>query len=110
MASTNEPADPLAKGTIATAKQAWSDLFVWKQRVVVTNDYGEEYTEWQEPESLKNPFSLLAQLSAKDWLFFIVGFCAWSADAFDVSEFRVQSALELHCIKHRVLGLHMSEH
>jgi len=91
MASTNEPADPLAKGTLATAKQAWSDLFVWKQRVVVTNDYGEEYTEWQSPEPLKNPFSLLAQLSAKDWLFFIVGFCAWSADAFDFHALSIQT-------------------
>ncbi|KAF2678904.1 major facilitator superfamily transporter [Lentithecium fluviatile CBS 122367] len=91
MTSTNEPADPLAKGTLATAKQAWKDLFIWKQRVVVTNDYGEEHTEWQAPEPMKNPISLMAQLSAKDWLYFVVGFCAWSADAFDFHALSIQT-------------------
>ena len=43
--SGNRPADPLAKGTFATAKQAWSDLFKWDQRVVVRNEYGEETTK-----------------------------------------------------------------
>ena len=91
MATTNEPADPVAKGIIPTAKQAWADLFIWKQRVVVTNDFGESHTEWQSPEPLKNPFSLLAQLGAKDWLFFIVGFCAWTADAFDFHALSIQT-------------------
>ena len=91
MASTNEPADPIAKGTLATAKQSLSDLFKWKQRVVVTNEFGETYTEWQSPEPLKNPISLFAQLSAKDWLFFIVGFCAWTADAFDFHALSIQT-------------------
>jgi putative sialic acid transporter len=87
----NEPADPIAKGTFATAKQAWSDLFKWKQRVVVTNEAGETYTEWQSPEPMKNPISLLAQLSAKDWLFFVVGFAAWTADAFDFHALSIQT-------------------
>ncbi|KAF2006420.1 carboxylic acid transport protein-like protein [Amniculicola lignicola CBS 123094] len=91
MSTTNEPADPLAKGTFATAKQAWSDLFKWKQRVVVTNEFGEEHTEWQDPEPLKNPFSLFAQLKAKDWLYFIVGFLAWTADAFDFHALSIQT-------------------
>ncbi|KAF2795119.1 carboxylic acid transport protein [Melanomma pulvis-pyrius CBS 109.77] len=91
MASTNEPADPIAKGTIATAKQSLRDLFIWKQRVVVTNDFGETYTEWQSPEPLKNPFTLFAQLSAKDWVFFIVGFLAWMADAFDFHALSIQT-------------------
>ena len=91
MSSVNEPADPIAKGTLATAKQAWKDLFIWKQRVVVRNEYGEEHTEWQSPEPLKNPISLMAQLSAKDWLFFVVGFCAWSADAFDFHALSIQT-------------------
>jgi hypothetical protein len=64
--TANEPADPIAKGILPTARQAWSDLFKWKQRVVVTNDFGEEHTEWQKPEPLKNPISLMAQLSARD--------------------------------------------
>lgn len=90
MQSTNEPADPVAKGVLATAKQSWADLFIWKQRVVVTNEFGESHAEWQTPAPLRNPFSLLAQLSAKDWLFFLVGFCAWSADAFDFHALSIQ--------------------
>ncbi|KAH7092620.1 carboxylic acid transport protein [Paraphoma chrysanthemicola] len=91
MASTNRPADPLAKGTFATAKQGFRDLFVWDQRVVVTNDYGEEHCEWQRPEPLKNPISLFAQLRLKDWLYFIVGFLAWTADAFDFHALSIQT-------------------
>lgn len=79
----NEPADPIAKGIIPTAKQSFKDLFIWKQRVAVTNDYGEVHCEWQKPEPLKNPISLMAQLSAKNWLFFLCGFFAWTADAFE---------------------------
>lgn len=89
--SENRPADPLAKGTFATAKQAWSDLFKWDQRVVVTNAYGEQVCEWQKPERLKNPFSLLAQLALKDWAYFLVGFFAWTADAFDFHALSIQT-------------------
>jgi hypothetical protein len=88
---TDVPADPIAKGTLATAKQSLRDLFIWKQRVVVTNDYGESTTVWQTPEPLKNPISLLAQLGAKDWLFFLVGFFAWTADAFDFHALSIQT-------------------
>lgn len=91
MATSYEPADPIAKGIIPTAKQAWKDLFIWKQRVVVTNEQGETHTEWQSPEPLKNPISLLAQLSGKDWLYFVVGFSAWTADAFDFHALSIQT-------------------
>lgn len=64
--TANEPADPIAKGIIPTAKQAWGDLFIWKQRVVVTNDFGESHCEWQTPTPLENPFKLMAQLGARD--------------------------------------------
>lgn len=87
----NEPADDLAKGVFATAKQSWKDLFVWKQRVVVTNGYGETRCEWQEPDRFKNPISLFAQLSLKDWIFFIVGWLAWTADAFDFHALSIQT-------------------
>ena len=66
MSTPNEQADPIAKGVIPTALQNLSDLLVWKQRVIVTNDFGEETCEWQSPEPLKNPFGLLTQLSARD--------------------------------------------
>ena len=42
MSTPNEPADPIAKGVIPTALQNLSDLLVWKQRVIVKNDFGEE--------------------------------------------------------------------
>ena len=86
-----EPADPIAKGIIPTIKQSWKDLFIWKQRVVVTNDLGEEHTEWRSPEPLPNPFTLFAALSLRDWVFFIVGFSAWTADAFDFHALSIQT-------------------
>lgn len=89
--SVNEPAEPIASGIIPVAKQSLGDLFKWKQRVTITNEYGETTTEWQSPEPLKNPFSLMAQLSARDWLFFVVGFCAWTADAFDFHALSIQT-------------------
>ncbi|KAH8177118.1 major facilitator superfamily protein [Sarocladium implicatum] len=87
----NEPADPLAKGILPTAKQSWKDLFIWKQRVVVSNAYGETRCEWKQPDRFINPFSLFAQLSWKDWLFFLVGLAAWTADAFDFHALSIQT-------------------
>lgn len=91
METTHEPADPVAKGIIPTASQSIRDLFTWKQRVVVTNPDGESSCEWAKPIPLKNPISLMAQLSAKDWVFFIVGFSAWTADAFDFHALSIQT-------------------
>ncbi|KAL7919161.1 MFS general substrate transporter [Trichoderma austrokoningii] len=87
----HEPADDLAKGVIATAKQSFKDLFVWKQRVVVTNAYGETRCEWHAPDRIQNPISLFAQLSARDWNFFLVGWLAWTADAFDFHALSIQT-------------------
>jgi MFS family permease len=87
----NEPADPLAKGIIPTMRQSIKDLFIWKQRVVVSNEYGETRCEWQEPDRIKNPIGLFAQLSLKDWTFFIVGLLAWTADAFDFHALSIQT-------------------
>lgn len=92
MSSTHsEPADPLAKGILPTIKQSWKDLFIWKKRVVVSNAYGETRCEWQEPDRFINPFSLFAQLSWRDWMFFLVGFLAWTADAFDFHALSIQT-------------------
>ncbi|KAL4861402.1 hypothetical protein BDV12DRAFT_67136 [Aspergillus spectabilis] len=90
MSSHNEPADPIPDGILATAKQSWGDLFKWRQRVVITNEQGETYAEWQDPESFKNPISLFMLLSARDWLFFLVGLIAWTADAFDFHALSIQ--------------------
>lgn len=86
-----EIAEPIAKGTFASAKQSFGDLFKWKQRVEITNEYGETLTVWQKPAPLKNPISLLAMLSAKQWLFFLVGLAAWTADAFDFHALSIQT-------------------
>ncbi|KAL4892094.1 major facilitator superfamily domain-containing protein [Aspergillus ambiguus] len=91
MSTANEPADPIPDGVLATAKQAWGDLFKWKQRVEVTNEYGETHAEWQDPEPVKNPISLFLQLGARDWLFFLVGLVAWTADAFDFHALSIQT-------------------
>ncbi|KAJ6779310.1 hypothetical protein PWT90_02493 [Aphanocladium album] len=87
----NEPADDLAQGIIPTARQSFRDLFIWKQRVVVSNAYGETRCEWQQPDRFQNPISLFAQLTPKAWLFFIVGWLAWVADAFDFHALSIQT-------------------
>ncbi|EEP77144.1 hypothetical protein UREG_01993 [Uncinocarpus reesii 1704] len=89
--SGTRPAAPIAKGTLATAKQCWGDLFRWEMRVEVVNELGEKHTEWQAPEPLQNPISMAAQLSARDWLYFLVGLFAWLADAFDFHALSIQT-------------------
>lgn len=91
MSTTYEPAEPIPDGIFATAKQAFGDLFKWKQRVVVTNEDGETHAEWQAPEPIQNPIKLCMQLSARDWLFFFVGLAAWTADAFDFHALSIQT-------------------
>ncbi|KAI6854699.1 carboxylic acid transport protein [Hortaea werneckii] len=91
MESTGTPAEPIATGLWATAKQSFRDLFVWPQRVEIRNEYGETRTEWQKPKPLRNPISLFMQLSASGWLYFIVGFAAWTADAFDFHALSIQT-------------------
>ncbi|KAK5957848.1 hypothetical protein OHC33_001037 [Knufia fluminis] len=91
MSTHGEPAEPIAKGIFATAKQSFGDLFRWKQRVEITNEYGESTYVWQAPPPLKNPISLFAQLSLTDWTFFLVGLLAWTADAFDFHALSIQT-------------------
>lgn len=91
MSTQLEPAEPIAKGTFATAKQAFGDLFRWNQRVEITNEYGENTYVWQPPAPLRNPISLFAMLKGRDWLFFLVGLAAWTADAFDFHALSIQT-------------------
>ena len=90
-ASGNRPADPWAVGIIPTIKQSWSDLFIWDQRVVVSNEYGETTCEWKKPDRVQNPFTLFAMLGVKGWLFFLCGLAAWTADAFDFHALSIQT-------------------
>ncbi|KAK5081758.1 hypothetical protein LTR05_007895 [Lithohypha guttulata] len=91
MSEQFEPAEPTAKGILPTAKQSFRDLFRWKQRVEITNEYGESTFVWQSPPPLRNPISLFAELSAKEWIFFLVGLAAWMADAFDFHALSIQT-------------------
>ena len=90
-ATGGRPADSLAKGIRATAKQSWKDLFIWDQRVVVGNEIGETACEWQDPDKFQSPFKLFAMLGPKGWLFFFGGFIAWTADAFDFHALSIQT-------------------
>ena len=86
-----ERADPIPSGVLPVAKQGLKDLFIWKQRTEILNEFGEATYEWQHPEPLKNPFTLFAALGAKGWIFFIVGLFAWCADAFDFHALSIQT-------------------
>jgi hypothetical protein len=72
-------------------KQSFLDLFKWEQRVEILNEYGEARYEWMRPTPLRNPFSLVAQLTASNWLYFAVGLASWTADAFDFHALSIQT-------------------
>ncbi|KAG7099037.1 hypothetical protein E1B28_000917 [Marasmius oreades] len=91
MSSIYEPAEPIAKGIVPTAIQAFGDLFKLKRRVEVVDENGEVRTEWQALDPIRNPFSLCALLSFKDWIFFLAGLSAWTADAFDFHSLSIQT-------------------
>lgn len=87
----NEPADPIPSGIMATAKQSFKDLFIWKQRTEIIDQYGGARYEWQAAPPVQNPIKLFMQLSAKQWLFFLVGLFCWMADAFDFHALSIQT-------------------
>lgn len=86
-----EPADPIPSGIWATAKQSFGDLFIWKQRTEIVNEYGEARYVWESPPPLKNPITLFATLGWRGWAFFLVGLFAWIADAFDFHALSIQT-------------------
>lgn len=91
MESTGREAEPIAKGFLPGLKQNFLDLFKWEQRVEILNEYGEPRYEWMRPTPLRNPFSLMAQLTASNWLYFAVGLASWTADAFDFHALSIQT-------------------
>ncbi len=88
---TNEPADPVPRGIWPTAKQSFKDLFIWKQRTEIINEYGDARYEWWAAPPVQNPIKLIMQLNAKQWLFFLVGLFSWLADAFDFHALSIQT-------------------
>ncbi|KAM0706758.1 hypothetical protein Q7P35_006088 [Cladosporium inversicolor] len=91
MEPTGREAEPIAKGFLPGLKQNFLDLFKWEQRVEILNEYGEARYEWMRPTPLRNPFSLMAQLTASNWLYFAVGLASWTADAFDFHALSIQT-------------------
>jgi MFS family permease len=91
MESTGREAEPIAKGAWSALKQNFSDLFKWEQRVEIRNELGETRYEWMRPTPLRNPFSLMAMLTASNWLYFAVGLASWTADAFDFHALSIQT-------------------
>ncbi|KAJ8072545.1 hypothetical protein PM082_016104 [Marasmius tenuissimus] len=89
--SKHELAEPVSKSGLPSPGQAFGDLFRWKRRVEVIDEHGTVRTEWRDPDTFINPFSLMAQLTFKDWVFFLVGFAAWTADAFDFHALSIQT-------------------
>ncbi|POS86139.1 hypothetical protein EPUL_003691 [Erysiphe pulchra] len=79
------------KDIILSVRKSWNDLFVWKYRNTVHDDLDQVEDIWVTPEPLKNPIILLGQLSIHNWLFFAVGFLAWTADAFDFHAITIQT-------------------
>ncbi|EEQ30632.1 hypothetical protein McanMca71_000670 [Microsporum canis] len=72
--------------------ECFADLFNWKVRVEETDPVtGVTHVEYRDPEPLKNPIALASQLSARDWLFFLVGLFAWICDAYDFHALSIQT-------------------
>ncbi|KAN0060108.1 hypothetical protein ACQY0O_008081 [Thecaphora frezii] len=71
------------KSLLGQACENFADIFRWRQRVTIIDEHGQERQEWQSPERPKNPLKLLAMLSLTNWLYYIVGFAAWTCDGFD---------------------------
>ncbi|OBT48086.1 hypothetical protein VE00_01076 [Pseudogymnoascus sp. WSF 3629] len=88
---TGEPAEPIPNGIWATAKQSFGDLFIWKQRTELVNEYGEVRYEWQSPPPMQNPFTLFGSLGMRGWAMFLVGLFSWMADAFDFHALSIQT-------------------
>lgn len=91
METTGIEASPKTHGIWPAASQSFRDLFIWQQRTETTLPNGITKTEWTKPLPLKNPFSLLRQLTAKNWLYFTVGLAACTADAFDYQALAIQT-------------------
>ncbi|KAJ3206914.1 hypothetical protein HDU82_004230 [Entophlyctis luteolus] len=64
--------------------QQWRELFYGEQWFVNAEgvrEYGRPPPKPRTP--LQNPFKLMAMMSMQQWIFFLVGWFAWSTDAYD---------------------------
>ncbi|SAM68120.1 probable carboxylic acid transport protein JEN1 [Ustilago bromivora] len=79
------------KGVLAQGVQNFKDIFHWKVRSTIINENGEEEVTWEKPTLPPNPFRLLTMLGAAGWGAYLVGFSAWTADAFDFHALSIQT-------------------
>ena len=86
----NSSAEPVSKGILPTCKQALVIYSYWNKEWKSQITKEREALSGHHYEPLKNLISLL-QLSPRNWLFFLIGFTAWTADAFDFHALSVQT-------------------
>ncbi|GAC73767.1 hypothetical protein PANT_9c00292 [Moesziomyces antarcticus T-34] len=79
------------KGVLAQGVQNFTDLFHWKVRSVTIDENGEEEVTWEKPQRPPNPFRLLGMLGMAGWGAYLIGFSAWTADAFDFHALSIQT-------------------
>lgn len=79
------------KGLFAQGAQNFKDLFHWKVRHTIINENGEEEVVWEKPTLPPNPFRLLTMLGLAGWGAYLIGFSAWTADAFDFHALSIQT-------------------
>lgn len=79
------------KGVLAQGAQNFKDLFHCKVRSTIINEHGEEEVTWERPTMPPNPFKLIAMLGIAGWGAYLIGFSAWTADAFDFHALSIQT-------------------
>lgn len=73
------------------AAQSVRDLFRWKIRTTNLDEDGNEFVTWEKPERPPNPIRLLRMLGLMGWTAYLIGFFAWTADAFDFHALSIQT-------------------
>lgn len=76
---------------VKSSTQSVRDLFRWKVKTTHIDEHGDEYVTWETPSLPPNPFRLFAMLSMMGWGAYLIGFMAWTADAFDFHALSIQT-------------------
>ena len=70
------------QSALAGAAQNFRDLFHWKLKTTYYDADGNEVVTWEAPKRPTNPLKLLCQPTMLGWGAYLIGFLAWTADAF----------------------------
>lgn len=76
---------------LTSATQSICDLFRWRTRTTRIDENGHEYVEYESPRAPPNPIRIFTQLTLLGWCAYLVGFAAWTADAFDFHALSIQT-------------------